>query len=269
MERLEKMILETKEPNTRSSLAREFIDMGLKKGDTVLVHSSLSSIGYVVGGGEAVVEALMDVITEEGTIVMPTHTGQLCDPVFWGNPPVPNEWFETIRKELPAFDPRITRTNGMGEVVECFRQFEGVKRSYHPLVSFAAWGKNADFVTENHSLDNSLGENSPLARVYDLNGKILLIGVEFDRNTSCHLGEYRAGNAHEAKNAAPIIIDGKREFKIFNDIEFRTELFYFIGEGLDEISKIKEYKLGDAKVLLMNQRECVDFSVEFFKDRDF
>lgn len=269
MGRIEKIIKETKVPSTRKSLREEFINMGLKKGDTVLVHSSLSSIGYVLGGGDTVIRALIDVVTEEGTIVMPTHSGDLCDPVFWSNPEVPKEWFELIREELPAFDPKTTKTFGMGEIVECFRNFEGVKRSYHPTVSFAAYGKNKDFVTDNHSLDYSLSDTSPLGRVYDLDGKILLIGVDMERNTSCHLGEYRAGNFEKSKNAAPVIIDGKREFKVFDDIDFRTEMFYFIGEGLEEKGKIKEYKLGNSKTLVMSQRDCVDFSEEFFRNREY
>ena len=62
-------------------------------------------------------------------------------------------------------------------------------------MSFAAWGKHAEFVTDGHSLDNGLGETSPLARVYDLDGYVLLLGVDYDSNTSFHLAEYRAPHA--------------------------------------------------------------------------
>ena len=64
-----------------------------------MVHSSLSKLGYVCGGEVAVVEALIDVVGEDGTIVMPTHSADYTDPIFWGEPAVPKEWFEDIRKE--------------------------------------------------------------------------------------------------------------------------------------------------------------------------
>lgn len=166
MSDLESIVNNTKELITKSYLKEELKRIGIKQGDCIMVHSSLSKLGFVCGGEVTVVEALIETVGEDGTIVMPTHSNNCVDPVFWSDPIVPNEWFEDIRKEMPAFDPDLTPTLGMGKVVECFRNIKGVKRSYHPTVSFAAFGKYADFITENHSLEYSLGENSPLARFY-------------------------------------------------------------------------------------------------------
>ena len=104
------IILSTPSPRTRQTLATELFHAGLTPGMTVIVHSSLSSLGWVCGGSVAVVQALMDVITPDGTIVMPTHSGDLSDPAAWEAPPVPSEWWPIIRETMPAFDPKVTPT---------------------------------------------------------------------------------------------------------------------------------------------------------------
>lgn len=264
--KIDKIINETEKPITLSLLKNEFKRIGIEKGDTILVHSSLSKIGWICGGEVTVINALIEAVGEEGTIVMPSHSGEMCDPAFWSNPPVPSEWFKDIREEMPAFDENITPTYGMGKIAEAFRNFYGVKRSYHPTVSFSAWGKNKEFITDNHSLEYSLGEKSPLARFYELSGKVILLGVDYDVNTSFHLAEYRAKNYTETINSSPILENGKRVFKQYKDIEFKTELFMFLGEEFEEKCNVNTYNIGNANVKVFNQRDCVDFAVEYFKN---
>ena len=167
-------------------------EVGVQKGQTIMVHTSLSSLGYVCGGAQSIIEALTESVSEEGTIMMPTQSWKNLDPaagVYWQEP---EEWWPVIRKYIPAYDKRITPTNTMGAVSEMFRQWPGTLRSAHPARSVAAWGRNAQYLTENHNLSDIFGDSSPIGRMYGLDGYVLLIVVGYDNNTSIHLDDVRA-----------------------------------------------------------------------------
>ena len=101
-------IASASKPATVTSLVDELRALGLDDGMTVMVHSSLSRLGFVLGGAQTVVAALHETVGPGGTIMMPTHSGALSDPSKWQNPPVPETWWQTIRDEMPAFDPALT-----------------------------------------------------------------------------------------------------------------------------------------------------------------
>ena len=149
------------EPRTRASLAGDLRRLGLESGDIVLVHSSLSSLGWVCGGAVAVVRALLDTVGPGGTAVVPTQTGDNSDPKHWQHPPVPRSWWPVIREHMPAFDPAVTPSRGMGVIPEVVRTWPGAVRSDHPHTSFAAVGPAAAELMAGHRLDSELGEESP------------------------------------------------------------------------------------------------------------
>ncbi|USZ68984.1 AAC(3) family N-acetyltransferase [Halorussus salilacus] len=199
-------------PISAGRIADDCSQLGVEPGDTLLVHSSLSALGWVAGGAAAVVDALMETVTDAGTLVMPTHTGHYSDPDRWEDPPVPDDWTADVRATIPPFRPEVTPTRGMGAIPECFRTYPGVVRSRHPTTSFAAWGADAGFVVGDHAYDDGLGERSPLARVYDLDGSVLLLGVGHDTNTSLHLAEHRADfEKTVVTQGAPVLASDRRE----------------------------------------------------------
>lgn len=257
------IIKNTNSPRTRQSISVDFQRLGLMRGMTIIVHSSLSSLGWVNGGAVTVIQALMDVITPSGTIVMPTHSGEYSDPALWGNPPVPEDWCPIIRETMPAFEPQITPTRGMGIIPEVFRQWPGAVRSAHPAHSFAAWGKSANQIIANQPLDFPMGEQSPLSHLYDLDGFVVLLGVGFENNTSFHLAEYRSNKRTLCEAGAPIIHNGQRVWNTYEDIEFETEQFERIGQDFVQTGQVVNGLVGSAKTKLFNVRQGVDFALEW------
>lgn len=234
----------------------------------MIVHSSLSRLGWVAGGAQAVVDALLHTIGEGGTLVMPTHSGGLSDPAVWRNPPVPESWWQLIRDETPPYDRRLTPTRQMGAIVECFRHYPGVRRSDHPQVSFAALGPNAGRVTDHHSLEHPLGEGSPLARLYDLGASILLLGVGHDNNTALHLAEYRADYPGKEWTAqgAPVTIDGERRWVSFEDLEGDDSDFVEIGAAFAASGAERAGPVGSGTARLMGIRDLVDFGAAWMTE---
>lgn len=255
------VVSQTGSPNTRLSLGNDFRRLGLGPGMTIIVHSSLSAIGWVSGGPVAVLQALMDALTPESTLVMPTHSGDYSDPAKWENPPVPRGWWEEIRSSMPAYDPRFTPTRGMGAIPEAFRNFPDVLRSSHPAVSFAAWGKDARRITEGHTLEYCLGEGSPLARLYELDAMVLLLGAGHGNNTSFHLAEYRIQNPVLTREGAPVVEAGQRVWKVYRDVILDSGCFDKLGADFEKVEPVIFGKVGNAVARLFRQRPAVDFAV--------
>jgi aminoglycoside 3-N-acetyltransferase len=254
------------EPLTVASLTADLRDLGLEAGDTVLVHSSLGSLGWVCGGPQAVVDALLEVVTESGTVVMPTHSTQYSDPRNWSNPPVPDDWVPIIEAEMPPFRPAVTPTRGMGAVPECFRQYPGTVRSRHPEVSFAAWGAHAEDVVSEHSYDFSLGDGSPLGEVYEHGGSVLLLGVGHPVNTSLHLAEYRAALDVESFVCSAVVAeDGDRTRIEYEDIPTSTDDFPEVGAAFEREVGCERGTVGAAETRLLDQCELVDFATDWFE----
>jgi len=253
------------DPGTAASLTKDLRSLGLLQGSTVLVHSSLSALGWVAGSAQAVIEALLTAIGSEGTLAMPSHSAHLTEPSGWENPPVPESWWETIRDEMTPFEPTKTPTRGMGATCELFRSWPDVRRSFHPTGSFAALGPNADRVVKGHSLENQFGEGSPLARLYELDASVLLLGVGHSSNTSLHLAEYRSEwpGKKTITSGSPIIEGGVRRWVTYSDVDVDSDDFDALGTDFRQTGMQIEGMVGQGTCLLMRQRDVVDFAVSW------
>lgn len=158
---------------SRERLEAEFRAAGIREGDTLLLHSAMSKTGYLENGPKTLVDAILNVLGPQGNLLMPTS---------------PNASFQIeYARQHPVFDVRESPSR-LGSITEYFRRLPGVKRSAHPTEPVSALGPDAAWLTEGH-----LGEptpytaNSPFARLYEKNGKILYLGVTLDNaGTNLH-----------------------------------------------------------------------------------
>ena len=197
---------------------------------------------------------------------MPTHSGGLSDPASWVAPPMPLEWHGRIRAEMPAYDPAITPSRIMGAIPESFRTHPGVRRSAHPRQSCAARGPQAAFVADDHALDCAMGERSPLARLYDLDADVLLLGVGHDRNTSLHLAEYRASwpAKRHATFASLSRSTARARWLEVDDLDFDDSDFARLGEDFErDTGAVFVSNVGAATARLMRQRALVDYAADW------
>lgn len=249
---------------TADTLAADLRALGLQPGATVLLHSSLSALGWVCGGPVALLLALEQALGPHGTLVTPAFSTGLSEPSLWRNPPVPPAWWDGIRASMPAYDPAVTPTRGMGALVECFRTWPGTRRSAHPQLSFAARGPQAETILAGHALDHPLGERSPLARIYERDGWVLLLGVGHGNNTSLHLAEERADypGKRTLRQGAPLTQDGRRRWATFDMTDPHDGDFAELGADFAAQTGLERAgPVGAGRALLMPQRALVDFGV--------
>ncbi|MHA1153856.1 MAG: aminoglycoside N(3)-acetyltransferase [Alphaproteobacteria bacterium] len=249
-------------------LCRDLRALGLDAGAALVVHVALRQIGWVAGGAASIIHALMVVLTPAGTLVMPTFSERLCDPAEWYDPPAPAGQVAIIRAEMQLFDPVRTPTQNMGAVAETFRTCPGVHRSHHPMQSLAAWGRGAEELTAGHELDWPLGPGSPLDRLCEMGGQVLLIGVGHNRNSTLHLAETRARHRRTITRRMPVARDGGGIDWVETDdvADDNGRLFPALGAAFEATGQVRVGAIGGAETRLMSQRALVDFAVTWFED---
>ena len=238
----------------REQIAEALKTLGLGAGHIVFVHSSLSSIGYVEGGADAVVEAFLDVLDSTGTLVVPTFTFS-----HGGNP-------------NPVFDP-IRDVSEMGRITEVARTHPGARRSYHLLHSVAALGPHAEEITAVHG-PSAWAADGPFWKLYELDAHILMLGVPYLRCTFFHVIEqlvqvrYRQWREVEASVREP---DGrKRPLPMFGYSPkpgFVGNDFNKLGAILEERGLAQVGAVGNAVTRRFRARDALDVGLaEYRKD---
>ncbi len=154
-------------------LTTDLCELGVRPGRALLVHASLRSVGQIEGGGETLLAALRDVLGEQGTLLVPAFRDP-HSPFFVAT----DDW-----------DAQPADTVTVGAFAEIVRQHPDALRSHHPIFSFSAIGQNAEFLTRNAPFSHPFGTESPLARLHQLDGDVLLLGVDNRVNISLHLAE--------------------------------------------------------------------------------
>lgn len=256
---------EIKTAVSRKELAEELRKLGVKEGMTLEVHASLSSLGYVIGGAQTAVDALLDAVGLDGTLVMPIQASDNTEPAFWENPPIDRSLWQKIRENTPAYNPDETEFPAMGAMALNLNRRGGAYRSAHPSCAFVTYGKYGKLIAHEQSLNFALGETSPLATMYQLPSYILLLGVDYNRCTGMHLGEYRS-------NVRPIMLQGSamqengyRKWVKYLDIDLDSDEFIAIGKEMENKKMVTVGTIWGSKARLFKFSEAVDFTAAYLK----
>lgn len=263
--REEETMQTVKDPITKDILVAALKKIGVGGDMIVEVHASLSSFHYVVGGARTVVDSLMEVCNHGGTILMPTQTADNSEPSDWVNPAIEANTIKAVRKSIPPYHGEYSDIPGIGEVAENFRHRQDVIVSRHPHVSYAAWGRYAKLLCNRQSMHFPLAEESPCARLYELKGKVLLLGTDFDTVTCMHLAEYR-------NDCRPIGISGSCVnteegpiWKKYLDLNIDSSTFLKVRPLMQRKNMIREIMLGGSHIQFFSATDAIDETMRYLE----
>ena len=247
---------------TETILTKALEDLGIEKGDSVLVHSSFKSLGQVDGGAQTVVNAFFNAVGEEGTVVFPT----LCQEDW---PHVYENW-------------SLDAPSDVGYLTNYFRKLPGALRSDQATHSVAAMGKDAKYITETHGISGlrygmygstPFAADSPWEKMYHMNTKVVFIGVELTKCTFRHYVEYCFIEDCLKLN------EGKEQYDALKSALWCYERFdeegvwpsinnLYVHEVLEQENKIKSIHCGDAKLLMVCAKDFVDKAYMLIRTKD-
>lgn len=256
---------------TKTRLVEDLKKLGVTCGQTVMFHVSVKAIGWIVGGPDVVIQALLDVLGPKGTLMMF---------VGWEDSPYHLADWSTDRQrayfeECPPFDPITSRACRKWSILtEYLRTWPGAIRSNHPEASFVAVGALARWITEKHPLQYGYGPGSPLAKLCEVEGRVLLLGAPLNTATLLHYAEHMAEvlNKRIVRYKMPILRD---ERKVWVDIEefdtssgivadaeeyFKTIVHEYLSSGRGRAGKV-----GAAQSYLLDSADLVKFATQWLE----
>lgn len=240
---------------TKEKIKEDLIKIGVKKGQIVGVHSSLKSIGYVIGGPDTVIDALLEVVGEDGTIIMPTFSNSTAD-------------------ATTPFSIKNARSND-GLITETFRKRSNAIRSFHPTHSVTGIGKEAEFLTKDHMKTSALGENSPFHKAAQKGSYILLIGVDNKVNSTLHIAEVLAKvpylhiPVYGGERAKILKDDGTIEIVDLDETPGHSKNFIKLDPILIERNILHKGKIGLADSYFMKADKLLEVACEELKKDPF
>jgi len=223
----------------------QIVDLGVRPGGVLLVHTSFSRVGPVEGGPHGLIDALLMAVGPAGTLVMPSMSDDDDRP----------------------FDRETTACAGMGVVADSFWKRPGVLRSNSPH-AFAAIGPHAADITADHPLEVPHGLNSPVGRVYELDGQVLLLGVGHDADTTIHLAETMAGVRYRRPKYA-VVWNGAQAARVdYTEIDHCCQNFNLVDEWLDAGHRQRRGVVGHAEARLAQSRNIVEVVLERLRQNE-
>ena len=257
-------------------LTADLRSLGLLRGQDLLVHCSLSAIGWVDGGPATLLQAIADVTGPAATIVVSaqtpwtSRTSRAFRAATTGRD---QKGIDDYVASLPVFDRESTPSYGVGKFAEYVRTHAEAKRSGHPQTSFAALGPGAAAIASGHDPECHLGERSPLRWLYDADAAILLLGVGYAVCSAFHLAEYRVPWNRPQTYSCFIAEEGRRVKHEFTGIVLDDSVFDLLGRAMESgaslgrVPGLRLGRVGSATARLVPLRTAVDFAGSWLMNR--
>jgi aminoglycoside 3-N-acetyltransferase len=229
----------------RDILIGQLIELGVQPGGVLLVHTAFSKVMPIEGGPLGLISALHSALGPDGTLVMPSMSYDDDHP------------FDKTKSPCPE----------MGITADTFWRLPGVLRSDNNH-AFAAVGPLAERILAPHPIDIPHGLDSPVGRVYELDGQVLLLGVGHGSNTTIHLCENMAGVRYRRDKYLTILRDGQPIRFEYREIDHCCQNFSLVDGWLDERGLQRRGKVGHADARLVRSRDIVGVVTERLKEND-
>lgn len=230
----------SEKPVSKDELLHQLAELGVKPGGVLLVHTAFSKVKPIEDGPMGLIAALEARLGPQGTLVMPSMSYD----------------------DEHVFDPAATSCREeVGVVADTFWRLPHVLRGDNAH-AFAASGAQAAFITGPSPLDVPHGLDSPVGRVYSLDGQVLLLGIGHGSNTTIHLAEKLAGVRYRMKARLTILKDGQPEWFEYEEINHCCQNFQRMDAWLDARGLQRKGRVGCAEARLIRSRAIVDVAVE-------
>ncbi|WP_119388523.1 AAC(3)-IV family aminoglycoside N-acetyltransferase [Taklimakanibacter lacteus] len=230
----------------RVELVRQLRSLGVAEGDILLVHTSFRTVGPVEGGPLGLISALRGALGPAGTLVMPSWSGEDDEP----------------------FDPlNSPSASDLGVTAQMFWRQPGVLRSDH-FHAFAAAGPAAEAILADPLPLPPHGPLSPVGRVHERDGKILLLGVGHDGNTTLHLAELMADVPYRTPGYCTVLHDGRKQRIDYGENNHCCRRFALADGWLRDAGLQDEGPVGQAPSRLMRAHDLVRLALaQLARDR--
>ncbi len=258
---------------TKNQIINNLKQIGLQKDDILMLHASCKSVGNIVGGPDKIIEAILEVIGENGTLMMY---------ISWDQSPYNLKQMSTneqqiILEHLPAFEVGKARAMKSWSILtEYLRTWPNSKQSKHPEASMVAVGKKAEWLTENHPYQYGYGEGSPLEKLCKANGKVLMLGTPLEKMTVLHYAEHitNCSNKKIVKYKLPIIKNNEKEWIDIEEFDTNgafdwqgEDYFKLIVAEYLSLGKGSSAQIGSASSHLVYSDKIVAFGKKWMEDK--
>ena len=256
--------------HSKKELEDDFCKLGIRRGDTILLHASVRAVGDIAGGPDQIYLALKSVLTSEGTLMMYASCPRYYDEVGRGN--LTDDQERELRKKLPAFDALTARSaRDNGTLVEFLRTYPGSRVNSH-VARFVFWGKEAQHLISSQPWNYAFGLNSPLDGFLTLDGKILLLGSDHDAVTFLHYVEHVAEipGKRIARYQVPLMEEGRKVWRAMEEFDTSGDGVHphwphrFFAKIVDKFltdTRNNGALVGDAPTHMISARELFKFAV--------